>query len=396
MTDIIVIGGGASGIAAAITAADAGARVTLVEAGKRIGHSILASGNGRCNFSNAHVSAQAYWNEPFVQAAFGACPPRRVWEWFARLGLMWSQEEEGRLYPMANKASSVLDVLRFALDERAVRVLCSQRAVRVAHDGAVWQVECEDSTRFTADAVVVACGGQVARKLLPAGCRFMEPSARLCPLRTDAQALKGLDGVRVKARVSLLGACAANAGAGLPVKRVEAGEVQFRKDAVSGIVAFDLSRFASVGDVLEVDLLPSVAAGRLEADIARRVKAFPRRNAVELLAGVCLPLVAQAALRTMGLAPTQEASALAGREGELARALKGMRLPVLGFDAKAAQVRRGGVAVRQVDPATMGYSAAPGLYVTGEALDVDGPCGGYNLHWAWTSGLLAGGCAATG
>ena len=184
MRNIAIIGGGASGIAAAITAAEAGARVTLFEAGKRIGHSILVSGNGRCNWSNATVKPADYTNAEFVARAFSACPPQRVWDWFADLGLLWTEESAGRLYPQANKASSVLDVLRFRLEELGVVVACETPVVNVRPAGSRWAVGLQGGRAERFDAVLVACGGSIARSLLPDGYRFAKPAPRLCPIRT--------------------------------------------------------------------------------------------------------------------------------------------------------------------------------------------------------------------
>lgn len=392
MRNIAIIGGGASGIAAAIQAAEHGARVCVYEAGKRIGHSILVSGNGRCNFSNSQVDAESYWSAPFVAQAFEACPPRAVWRWLADLGLMWASEDEGRLYPLANKASSVLDVLRFRLDELSVRIECECETRRVVPANSGWQVVLEDGQSTAYDAVIVACGGKVARSLLPEGCRFLALKPLLCPLRTDAAAVKGLDNVRARAAVRLY-APAADVEADAPVAQ-EVGELQFRSYGISGIAAFNLSRWAEEGSRLRVDLLPAVNEAKLAAEIAARQQRWPARPAQEALAGMALPLVIRAVARhaqvdaERPLRPEQAAS--------LAHAFKCYGAQVQGFETKNAQVHRGGVAVNQVDAATMQLKGFSGLHVTGEALDVDGPCGGYNLHWAWTSGLLAGAAAAGG
>lgn len=384
MRNIAIIGGGASGIAAAITAADAGAHVTVFEAGKRIGHSILVSGNGRCNWSNSLVKPEDYANAPFVARAFQACPPQQVWDWFEGLGLVSMDESAGRMYPAANKASSVLDVLRFRLDELQVRVACECKAVRLQPAGNRWTVVFENGREERFDAVIVACGGQVAQDLLPQGMRFTRRYPRLCPIRTDHDSVKGLDNIRVKGTASLL------RGADIVAK--ERGEIQFRSFGVSGIVVFDLSRYARPGDVIRLDLIPDISEIMLVDNLVKRAKRFPRRSAEQLLAGMVLPPVARAVLHQAGL--DASSSLPVERTVDVARRLKRYEVHVERFEEKSAQVTQGGVAVDQVDPVTMAVHDAPGLFVTGEALDVDGPCGGYNLHWAWTCGLLAGAAAA--
>lgn len=388
MRNIAIIGGGASGIAAAIAAAEAGARVTIFEAGKRIGHSILVSGNGRCNWSNAGVRADDYANAAFVEQAFAACPPERVRAWFADLGLLSVEESAGKLYPITNKATTVLDVLRFRLEELDVEVAVERRALRVRPAGkqgtARWRVDYEGGHSERFDAVLVACGGGIARDLMPEGYAFAKRAPRLCPIRTDRDSVKGLDGVRVKATTTLV-----RDGCQIAVER---GEVQFRSFGISGIGVFNLSRFAQVGDAVCIDVLPDVDGQALSDDLASRLDRFPGRSAEQLLAGIVLPAVARAALRKAGL---DVARPYARRDiPELVRVLKEYRVQVERFEEKSAQVRQGGVMVDQVDFRSMESLRDPGLYVMGEALDVDGPCGGYNLHWAWTCGLLAGAHAA--
>lgn len=386
MRNIAIIGGGASGIAAAITAAEAGARVTLFEAGKRIGHSILVSGNGRCNWSNATVKAADYSNAGFVARAFDACPPQRVWDWFADLGLLWTEETAGRLYPQANKASSVLDVLRFRLEELGVVVACETPVASVCPSGSRWVVNLQGGRTERFDAVLVACGGSIARSLLPDGYRFVKRAPRLCPIRTDRDSVKGLDGVRVKGEAALL--------RGPEIVAKQSGEIQFRSFGVSGIAIFDLSRFAQVGDTIRLDLLPDMSAPLIADNLIRRIKRFPDRSAEKQMAGMVLPVVAHAVLRQAGLDPAEPLTT--GRSVDVARRLKRFEVQVERFEEKSAQVSQGGVAVDQVNPTTMESLRDAGLHVMGEALDVDGPCGGYNLHWAWTCGLLAGAAAAAG
>ena len=320
METIAIIGGGASGLMAAVEAslalrqAGAAAHVALFEADpERIGRSILATGNGRCNISNACISADAYRNQAFVgqslmhlQNAYVAergktsirtLEANPVLERFADMGLVTREEPEGRLYPMANKATSVLDVLR---------------------------------------------GGQ---------------------------------------RIAS-----------------ERGELLFRDYGVSGVSVFNLSRFAQPGDDLVVDFLPDIPPQDMERFMMTRRKRMQKLLGSELtldrfLEGLLLPAVSAAALRQTGLRTGDRfAQEMVPR---LCGMLKGMRLTVEGIgDERQCQVRRGGFPVERFSPAACESLEVPGLFVTGEALDVDAPCGGFNLHWAWSSGMLAGRAAA--
>ena len=418
MKKLMIIGGGAAGLAAAVAAADAlrargvrvgadagadGVDVAVCEADERVGRSILATGNGRCNFSNAQVDAAAYRNAAFVGAALdelrragglrggdGADP---VHAFFADLGLVWREEGEGRLYPLANKATSVLEVLRAAASDAGVREECRREAVRLdapARKGDRFHVRFADGAVLHAEAVIVAAGGNAARALVPEGLAWEEPRAVLGPLRTDARLVKALNNIRVRCAASLVGRDGAE-------KACERGEVLFRDYGVSGIAVFNLSRFAEAGDMLRIDLLPRMDAPMLEQLLLeRRSRLFARAGSCtgdDVLRGMVLPAVGRGVLKAAGL----RAEGPFGKRdaAPLAAALKGLALEVRGVgEPRQCQVRRGGFAVKAFDPRSCASRTMPGLHVVGEALDVDAPCGGYNLHWAWASGMLAGRAAA--
>lgn len=402
MGRLAIIGGGAAGLAAAVTAArelrmlGVPGDVAVYEADERVGRSILATGNGRCNFSNARIDAGAYRNAAFVGSALGALTAGSdpVHAFFADLGLVWREEGEGRLYPLANKATSVLDVLRAAAADFGVREACGRRAVWIDvpdRPGGRFHIRFADGTVGHADAVVLATGGRTVRELLPEGIGFAAARPVLGPLRTATDVVRHLNNLRVRCAVTLAGPD------GAPKAR-EAGELLFRDYGVSGIAVFNLSRFAEPGDRLLVDLLPQMpegdCAGFLHAR-RRRLSADGRPLSREaFLRGMLLPAVARAVLEEAGLAP---GAPFAKRDvPTLAAALKAFPLEVRGMgDERQCQVRRGGADVAAFDPRTLEARAVPGLHVVGEALDVDAPCGGYNLHWAWASGILAGRAAAT-
>ena len=414
MKKLMIIGGGAAGLAAAAAASDTvralGARagadvdVEVCEADERVGRSILATGNGRCNFSNAHVDAAAYRNAAFVRAALdelrrtdgaGVDPVDPVHAFFADLGLMWREEGEGRLYPLANKATSVLEVLRAAATDAGVRETCGSEAVRIdgpAREGDRFHVRFADGAVRHAEAVIVAVGGRASGALSLDGFPVEEPRPVLGPLRTDTRLVKALNNIRVRCAASLVGADGAE-------KAREQGEVLFRDYGVSGIAVFNLSRFAEPGDALRIDLLPQLDQRAAEALLRGRLARLRDRGGAcagdDVLRGMTLPAVGRAVLKAAGLHAEKP---LAERDAPaLARALKGLSLEVSGIgEPRQCQVWRGGLRVEGFDPLTCEALHAPGLFAVGEALDVDAPCGGYNLHWAWASGMLAGRAAAKG
>ena len=466
MKKIAIIGGGAAGLAAAIAAGNELARlgaageceIVLFEADpERVGRSILATGTGRCNFSNAHIDPACYRNAAFVEAAlrslaslskasgrgsaqsagalevpcrgsaqlagapkapsqastqslgayeipvregvhFASAYEAPVQRFFSSLGLIWREEGEGRMYPAANKASSVLDVLRAALDVSGARVEFGKtlRAIEAPARGkSRFHLRFSDGSIAHAEKVVLAVGGRgMSAVEMPSAipCEPMRPV--LGPLATDSRITRQLNNIRVKCAVSL-------ERSGSLVAREE-GELLFRDYGVSGVCVFNLSRAAREGDVLSIDFLPQMSDSDRDAWLLARRKHLSTRfgengqiAAEDVLRGAMLPQVAQVLCKCASIDPARPLSkkdALA-----LSRVIGGLRLAVRGIgDAKQCQVSRGGLLVAAFDPQTMEAPVLPGLFAVGEALDVDAPCGGYNLHWAWASGLLAGASAACG
>lgn len=399
-TDCIILGGGASGLAACAVLAGAGARVTLVERLDRVGKKILASGNGRCNLSNAQMDADLYGEaEPFVRRVYARTPPAEVAGFFSSLGLMTACEE-GRIYPRTMAAASVLDVLRAACAQENVRVMtgCTAAAITPSRRGG-WSVALQSGEGLFAPVVLACMGGSAAphlgtdgsgaRLLQALGHRMTPVYPALVQLRCEHPALRSLKGVRVQAALTLL-------SDRRPVAR-EAGELLFADYGVSGVCVFQLSRHAAraLGEgrrvALQVNLLPEIPAQALPAWLDERIDSLPGRDASGLFAGVFPRLLAQAVLRQAGVPLETPADRLSPQaRGALAQAIGAFPLPVTGTQGFAsAQVTAGGVRLDEVDPDTMASRLHDGLYLAGELLDVDGPCGGYNLHFAFASGITA-------
>ena len=367
---VAVVGGGAGGLCAAIAAADAGARVTVIERSDRVGKKLLKTGNGRCNLTNLGVAPAAYDRPEFTAPLLERCGSTEILAFFSSLGLLTYADEEGRVYPRSGTAASVLDVLRLAAGEREIGFRCSCEAASATKDGGGFRVSLRDGGELRADRLILAAGGGTALAKV-FGHMIVPFEPVLCPLKTDTAPIRGLSGLRVRARAGL-----ERRGR---IVHEETGEFLFRDFGVSGIPALDLSRYIEKGDVLVLDLLPELDDGELRELLAR---ALALRGAGEdVFTGIFHRRVGEAVLRAAG-----------SREPEaLLRAIRGLRLKVEGpGDVKNAQVTRGGAECAEFDPLTLESRLCPGLYVIGEALDVDGRCGGFNLHWAFASGLAAG------
>lgn len=361
--DVVVVGGGASGLAAAVAAAEAGAHVVALERDVAFGRRLLATGNGRCNLANARLAWERYNDAAFVEAVCGTPEGflADVLTFFEGCGLAVAEEGGGRIYPLSRQASSVREVL-LARARRAGVVMAAAREVTgIAQDEVSFD---EDGRRLSVSAgavVVAAGGGEGLVRGLGLACSPYEPvlCSLACRPATPEVDLRALDGRRAHVVTRLL-------REGAEVAREE-GEALFRTYGVSGIVAFDLSRHARPGDVVSLDLTCGM----------------DERRAVELV---------RAAGGACGLLDPVVAAALGP---DAARRARDLRLVVSGpAEPERAQVTRGGLATALFSPKTLEARAVPGLFACGEALDVDGACGGFNLAWAWKSGLVAGESAA--
>lgn len=389
--EVLIIGGGAAGLTAAIAAARAGASVTVLEAKPRVGSKILATGNGRCNLSHTDVSSADYNDADFVGPIISQFTTERIVSFFEGLGLLTYADEAGRIYPISNNASSVLDVLRLECARLGVKTECDFRVEKLSRQpsGEGFIAFADSNKNAVGDAVVVTTGGGTS--LLADFNHLIEKCEPvLVPIRTNTEPIRGLSGVRVRCSASIFESDASQ-NRGIETKPVatECGEILFRDYGVSGIMIFDLSRYLQQGRTLSIDFLPDMTAGELIEKLEARQKTFASRTAETFLTGMFHTRVATALLRAAHICsqtPVNEISCI-----ELADAIKNFKLIISGAgDHKQAQVTRGGAAVNEFDAHTLESVRISGLFAAGEVLNIDGRCGGYNLHWAWSSGLVAG------
>ena len=395
---VIIIGGGASGLMAAITAARNGHAVTLLERQARVGRKLLATGNGRCNLTNLHVAPVHYHglSPDFVRPALDAFDTGAALAFFHGLGLLTVAEDSGRVYPYSDQAGSVLDVLRFAADAAGVITRTGfevEQLRRTKHGFAVSSAE----ETLAADRVIVCCGGMAGGKLggTRSGYELLQSLGHsvtklypaLVQIKTDNTYVKALKGVRANASLRLC--------RGRDTVAASQGEVQFTEFGVSGPAVFELSRAAATEKgplTIHLDLLPQLSAADIEALLRRRIASTQALTAENLLAGMLHNRLGRTILRYAGYSLTDSVASLSAADLKKAsEAIKCFSLPVvgvLGFDG--AQVTAGGIRTSEFDPATLQSRLVPGLYAAGEVLDIDGDCGGYNLQWAWSSGHLAG------
>lgn len=433
--DVVVIGGGASGLAAARAAARAGADACVLERDVEVGLSILATGNGRCNLSNARLDPARYRHPEAARAVMGDEPEAELERFFDSLGIM-TVSEDGRLYPRSKRAESVRDALRFApeFDNATIQTSADVTGAEFDPASGTWSLtasvprknltahlrkpaksrlralrrEAESAPRKTvairAHRVIVACGGSSSAVADVLGIEHVPERPVLCPVacalelphrsgkedRCEAAEdsdvlLDLLDGIRVEGELGL-----SRNG-----KRVwsERGEVLFRTYGLSGIAAFDLSRRAEPGDAICLDLFCDYSLDELERVFGERERAIGLLSCEGLrwFHGMLAPAVARLVLATAGGVCDPRV---------VAQAAKRVPFRFIGTtEERSAQVRRGGIPFSAVELPSLSVrpcaaSGRSGLFACGEALDMDADCGGFNLAWAWLSGIRAGTAAA--
>ncbi len=393
MNTVAVIGGGASGIVAALFARANGADVTIYEANDRLARKILSTGNGRCNFTNKNASIDNYHghNTAFMKNAINKFWVDETVSFFQDLGVIAAEETEGKMYPYSRQASAVVDVLRFKVSGDGIAVKSKSKVTSVKKQGKKFLVYANGDT-VSYDKVIVATGGMAAPAL---GCdgsgydiakSFGHSITKLSPalvqIKTDPLEVKGLKGIKVLANVST-------------DDYSSFGEVLFCDYGISGPPVFRVSSFIKGKSEIFMDFMPDYSRDEVVELLKKRAsRGFSCEN---MLIGIVNRLVGINLLKYAGISPlTKSEAELSEAEIEkIAEAIKHRRLSVIGTKSwDSAQVTSGGILTDEINSKTMESRLVHGLYFTGEILDIDGECGGYNLQWAWSSGYLAGISAA--
>lgn len=393
--DILILGGGAAGLCAAVRCKrnNPALRVAVLEHLPRGGKKLLATGNGRCNLSNRNAAQHAYHNRAFAAHALHTYSVPQVLDFFASLGIL-AREEEGRLYPVSNTAASVLDALRYGAVCAGVQLLCDVRIQSVNKQGEQFVLD----NAYSAPVLLFATGGRAApvhgsdgsgyTLLAQLGHPVTAQTPALVQLETDTRETRRLKGLRIHdAQIELL--CGEK-----PLAQAR-GELLFTDYGISGIAAMEVSRHAALcaGQAAAVRL--HLAPWSTQADILHYLQAHCAKNPSlpgEMLLDAYIPrAVGRAVCKAAGEPPHETlAHYRCGALERIAAQLCAWSIPVTGTRGfAAAQVTAGGADVQAFDPQTMQSRLHSGLYCAGEVLDVDGGCGGYNLHWAWVSALLA-------
>ena len=405
---VLVLGGGPAGMTAALAAARAGAEVLLLEQNERIGKKLLLTGNGKCNYTNLELDVARYDTDgpDFVRELIKRYPPKAIIRFLEELGVPPLSRHGGWIYPHAEQAAAVLNALRAALEREKAAVRTGTRILGIQREKkGGFRIRTEEKPLY-ADRVILALGGSALAKTGSdgSGFRYAEelglkletPRPALCPLRSTEREnpfFRAAQGVRVPAELTLF---VDNAARGR-----ESGELQLTKEGFSGIAVFQLSLIAgrALAEKRKTELCINFLADfTADTDFFARRLSLPFATDLEAVGNGLVPKnLWGALLRRAALTPQQ---AVKRGDWELAKrlsaALTASRFTLQGLGSlEKAQVSAGGIALSELSGQSLSFRRVPGLYAAGEILNVTGPCGGYNLHWCFASGLSAGQSAAS-
>lgn len=400
MRHVAVIGGGAAGMMAAITAAREGVKVTILEHKDRIGKKILSTGNGRCNFTNTFQTPACYRsdNRDFAWNIIQKFNVEKTISFFKELGI-YPKDRNGYLYPYSDQAAAILEVLQIEIAKLDICVMTEinvldiqpvKRGIRVT----------TDKKTITVDSVILACGSKAApvtgsdgsgyqlAKLL--GHRIVPVLPALVQLRCAEKFYKSISGVRVQGTVEIYADDISLAS--------DTGEIQLTNYGISGIPVFQVSRYAakaiyqkqSVTAVL--NFMPDMNKDEFLSFLQERITLCPHKTLDEFFTGIFPKKLCELWIRLLRLPKEMRVSDLSGEQLEkLVLLIQHLRTHITETNAfEQAQICCGGVDTTEINPDTLESNYVPGIYFAGELLDVDGICGGYNLQWAWSSGFVAG------
>ncbi len=400
-TQVTVIGGGAAGMTAAITAAQSGADTVLIEHMDRVGKKLLSTGNGKCNFTNLKQDLSWYRGEnpAFVLPVFAQFGQKETFAFFETIGI-YPKVKNGYCYPASGQASSVLDALRMECAYQGVETVTSCALLSVEKSKNGYRIGTDKGAFFTT-SLIFATGLLAAPKTgsdgsaIPyiegLGHHFIDIVPALVQLQGKQSFFKSVAGIRADCEVTLF----------VENERIcaETGELQLTDFGISGIPVFQLSRFATKALLQKkqvhtsLNFLPELLPSQAFTLMQKRFRQNGHgKNAAEALIGLFPKKLIDVLLAESRISRDMQAAdvRLAALQW-LSETVRAIRVDVIASRGmEAAQVCAGGVDTREVDNETLESKFAKGVYFAGEVLDIDGACGGYNLQWAWSSGHVAG------
>ncbi len=398
---IIVIGGGAAGMMAALSAKENGGEVLILERNDRIGKKLLATGNGRCNYTNKNLTINNYHgnNPKFGLSALSEFNVEKTIEYFERLGITPAVEDNGKVFPLSFQASSMLDVLRYEIENQGIELITEAQVSEIKKKKR-FIITLKDKRTFEGDAVILATGGMalpssgsdgngytLCKKL---GHTVTEVFPGLVQLKLQSNFLKSIDGVKF---IGIAGIYINN-----KLVLEDMGDILFTSYGISGPPILQLSRTALeyMNNGKNVELRVSIIHTRTQEELFNylidRFNLMPKKTVELGLIGLINKRLIIPILKEIDIDKNKNVASLSKDEiRRLSQILIFWSFTVIGSQSWGnAQVTAGGVNTDEIDNQTMESRIVKGLYIIGELLDIDGDCGGFNLQWAWSSGYIAG------
>lgn len=402
--DIAIIGGGSAGLMCGYIAGLKSKKaldVVIFERNSKTGRKLLATGNGKCNLSNQYVSAASYYSQS--RSSLEPIAERLSFDYtsklFSEIGLLIKTDNCGRAYPQSGNASSVLDLLRKACHKYGVKEMIDEKIISVQKARGYFVIK-SDKAKYEAKCVILCCGGcaspvfgsdgngfKLAQSL---GHTLYRAYPSLAPVFVNED-LRAIKGVRCDCKISLLSKN--------KVIATEKGELQINDNNISGICVFNLSRYinsafssGSKPPEIIIDLLPDIELSTLKTFVIKNTFANPESTLEEVLTGVINKKLGGYIVKSaLGLSPSTKCRSIGKKEiTKICEQIKTFRVFAKSkSDFSKAQVSAGGVKLDEIEINTMESKIINGLYFAGEIVDVDAPCGGYNLQWAWTSAAIS-------
>ena len=400
--DLIIIGGGASGILSAIMAKDFGLNVAIVESNNRIGKKLLTTGNGRCNISNKNISINRFHSEnpDFINKILQNFSLQDTEIFFNSLGINFIELDEGKLYPLSLQASSVLDILLLALEERDIPIYLNSKVTSIKKSRDNFYISMSSDMEIRSKSVLLATGGVSAPNTGSDGSGYLlaknlghtliPPAPALVQLKLDYPRLKAISGVKFEGKATIV----------VNNKEItcEFGELLFTDYGISGPPILQLSRIASKAlqnkstVEIKIDMINNKSYDELKIMLENHWGTFSYRSLYNSFIGVIHKKIIPVLLKESKIIDMHKPCWEISWEDKenILNNLKNWSFTVIDTNGfKNSQVTAGGINTLEVNPSTLESNILPGLYFAGEILDVDGDCGGFNLQWAWSSAAVA-------
>ncbi|GKX30065.1 flavoprotein [Vallitalea longa] len=398
---IIIIGGGASGLVAAIVAARNGAKVTILERKERIGKKILATGNGRCNLTNLKCVSDAFHggSEEFINNILKQFNTEDTLAFFSELGIYPIELENGKIYPNSLQAGSIVDVLRMEIDRLKIKLECNEEVMEIEQKNN-FVVHTKNDNKYYGNRIIISTGGKSSPDLGSNGSGFtlakslghkiVKPIPSLVQMKSNAGFLKQLKGVKVNGLAKII--------EDNKILREEYGEILFTDYGISGPPILQLSRIAStlihdnINVTVDIDFFRDMTNEQLDKMLMDRLTSMSNRTIQDNFIGLINKRLINVIIKVSGIQLNKKSGDITREErARLVNSLKKFTLNITGTNQwNQSQVTAGGISTSEIDNHTLESKLVENIFLAGEIIDVDGDCGGYNLQWAWSTGFIAG------